>query len=183
MAIVYQHKRLDNNTVFYIGIGKDKARAYSKSGRNKHWHNVVNKVGYSVTILIGEISMEEAWRLEMELISYYGRSHLGTGLLVNVTEGGELGYNRLGTWTGKKLSPEHREKLRQAKLGKKRPKHTEETKLKISESHKGKTVLETTKEKLRIINTGKKHSEETKEKLRNITIAYRSAITKSLNPT
>jgi hypothetical protein len=174
MAIVYQHKRLDTNTVFYVGIGKDKARAYSKSGRNKHWHNIVNKVDYSVTILIGEISMDEAWRLEMELISYYGRTHLGTGLLANVTEGGELGYNRIGIWTGKKLSSEHREKLRQAKLGKKRPKHSEETKIKISESHKGKIVLDSTKEKLRAINMGKKHSDETKEKLRNITISQRA---------
>jgi hypothetical protein len=166
MAVVYQHRRLDNNTVFYVGIGKSISRAYSKSGRTNYWRNIVNKVGYSVTVLIGEISMEEAWRLEMELISYYGRFHLGEGLLVNMTEGGELGYNRLGTWLGKKLSPEHKEKLRLAKLGKKRPKHSEETKAKMSKSHKGKILSETTKEKIRIVNIGKKLSEETKDKLR-----------------
>ena len=174
MAVVYQHKRLDDNTVFYVGIGKDVARAYSKSGRSKHWRNIVNKVGYSVTILIGEISMEEACRLEVELISYYGRLYLGEGLLVNITSGGELGYNRRGTWLGKKLSPEHKEKFRLAKLGKKRAKHSEETKAKMRKSHSGKKLSEETKEKLRIINTGKKHSDETKEKLRNITIAQRA---------
>ena len=45
---------------------------------------------------------------------------------------------------------------------------SEETKLKISVSHKGKVLSEETKEKLRVINTGKKHSEETKQKLREI---------------
>ena len=37
MACVYQHRRLDDNTVFYIGIGKDASRAYSKKQRNPYW--------------------------------------------------------------------------------------------------------------------------------------------------
>jgi hypothetical protein len=176
MAVVYQHRRLDDDAVFYIGIGQNKARAYSKSGRNKYWKNIVNKVGYRVIILIGEISLEESWKIEIGLISYYGRYDLGTGLLVNMTEGGEGSHGRTGSWLGKKLSPEHKEKLRLAKLGKTRPKHSDETKIKISQSHEGKIVSDITKEKLRIINTGKKHSEETKEKLRNITIAHRSKL-------
>ena len=35
MAILYRHIRLDKNVPFYIGIGKDIKRAYSKSNRNK----------------------------------------------------------------------------------------------------------------------------------------------------
>ncbi len=37
MAIVYKHIRLDNDTVFYIGIGKNQKRPYSKNYRNKYW--------------------------------------------------------------------------------------------------------------------------------------------------
>jgi hypothetical protein len=153
MAVVYQHRRLDDNTIFYIGIGKDKYRAYSKCGRNTHWKNIVNKVGYAVDILIDGCTIDDARVVEIGMISDYGgASNPGTK----------------GTWLGKTLSPEHKEKLRLAKLGKKRGSHSEETKLKISVSHKGKVLSEETKEKLRVINTGKKHSEETKQKLREI---------------
>ena len=41
--VLYQHERLDNNKVFYVGIGNI-TRAYSKHGRNQYWKNVVNKV-------------------------------------------------------------------------------------------------------------------------------------------
>ena len=50
-CIVYQHIRLDTNTIFYIGIGKNLKRPYSKNYRNNYWHNVVNKAGYKVEIL------------------------------------------------------------------------------------------------------------------------------------
>ena len=89
MAYVYQHIRLDTNEVFYIGIGKNKCRAYSKSDRNKHWHHIVNKVGYSAQIIFEEITWEEAIVKEKELIEYYGRRDKGSGTLVNMTDGGE----------------------------------------------------------------------------------------------
>lgn len=43
--------------------------------------------------------------------------------------------------------------------------HSEETKKKISESHKGKTVSEETRKKLSKTSKGRKHSEETKKQL------------------
>ncbi|RAZ47421.1 hypothetical protein DP175_03995 [Polynucleobacter paneuropaeus] len=47
----YAHKKPDGS-IFYIGQGSTKyKRAYSTKGRNKHWHNVVNKHGYEVEIL------------------------------------------------------------------------------------------------------------------------------------
>jgi hypothetical protein len=168
MAVVYQHRRLDDNTIFYIGIGKDKYRAYSKCGRNTHWKNIVNKVGYAVDILIDGCTIDDARVVEIGMISDYGRADLKEGQLVNMADGGASNPGTKGTWLGKTLSPEHKEKLRLAKLGKKRGSHSEETKLKISVSHKGKVLSEETKEKLRVINTGKKHSEETKQKLREI---------------
>jgi len=36
MAVVYRHLK-PCGEVFYIGIGNDKDRAYSKRGRNKFW--------------------------------------------------------------------------------------------------------------------------------------------------
>ena len=60
MAIVYRHIRLDTRRPFYIGIGVNKARAYSVKNRNKHWHNIVNKSGYEVQILFDYLTYEEA---------------------------------------------------------------------------------------------------------------------------
>jgi hypothetical protein len=89
MAIVYQHRRGDDGSVFYVGVGKDYNRAYSKAGRNKYWHNIVNKVGYFVDILHHECSIEEAKRIEVGLIETIGRHLKGTGKLVNITDGGD----------------------------------------------------------------------------------------------
>jgi len=44
-------------------------------------------------------------------------------------------------------------------------KHTEKTKLKISNAHKGKKLSEETKQKLSLAGVGKKHTAETKQKL------------------
>jgi hypothetical protein len=88
MALVYRHKKPSGET-FYIGIGVVKKRAYSKHGRNKHWHNVVNKYGYEVEILTKDVDYETARELERILISYYGRKDLKKGFLVNMTDGGE----------------------------------------------------------------------------------------------
>jgi hypothetical protein len=48
MPMVYLHKRIDNGRVFYIGIGKNEKRAYTKYGRNSHWNNVANVSGYDI---------------------------------------------------------------------------------------------------------------------------------------
>jgi len=73
MAIVYEHLRNDTNEVFYVGIGKEEGRAYEKRSRNKHWYNIVNKVGYTVNIAHKGIEHEEAKNIEIILIEKYGR--------------------------------------------------------------------------------------------------------------
>ena len=93
MAIVYQHRRLDNNQVFYIGIGKNVKRAYSNRNRNKHWLNLVNKYGYEVDVLISGIDYDYACNIEYGMIIDYGRIDLGTGCLVNLTDGGKGSVN------------------------------------------------------------------------------------------
>ena len=93
MAIVYTHSK-PNGDVFYVGIGVYKKRAYSVHGRNKHWHNTVNKYGYDVNILFNDVDYETAKQCERYLIKYYGRKDLGLGSLVNFTDGGE-GYSNM----------------------------------------------------------------------------------------
>lgn len=101
MAIVYQHRRLDNGEVFYVGIGSKDTRAYYNRSRNIHWHNIANKHGYSVEITHRDLCWEEACSIEQYLISFYGRRDLNEGSLVNMTSGGE-GANNLSEETIKK---------------------------------------------------------------------------------
>jgi hypothetical protein len=93
MAYVYQHIRLDTDTVFYIGIGSDTDGKFNRANlikgrKNPHWNNVVNKVGHRVEILTDGISWKEACKEEKRLIKLYGRIADG-GILTNITEGGD----------------------------------------------------------------------------------------------
>lgn len=131
---VYQHRRLDTNEIFYIGIGKTEKRAYSIYQRNRHWHHIVDKVGHKVEIVTTCETWEEACQIERYLIKYYGRRDLGLGNLVNFTDGGEGTVNRV-------VSDETRKKLSLASTGninRRGQTHSEETKLKMSLAKKGK---------------------------------------------
>ena len=132
MAVVYRHRRLDTNEIFYVGIGKRKTRAYSKSSRNKMWMDITNKTEYSIEILAEDLELEDAKELEIFLIQEYGRKILGTGKLVNITDGGDYS----NTNQGKKFSYEHKQKISQAHKGKL---ISEETKKRISESKQNKS--------------------------------------------
>lgn len=88
MFYVYLHLTEDTNEVFYVGKGKG-PRAYKLSGRNKFWHNVVNKHGFTVKIVEENLTEEQSILLEKKLINEYGRRNLGTGKLVNLTDGGD----------------------------------------------------------------------------------------------
>lgn len=138
MAIVYSHTRLDNNTIFYIGIGNEYKRAYSKHSRNFYWNNIVSKTDYKVDILFENLTWDEACKKEVELISLYGRKDLKKGLLVNLTEGGD----------GVKG-------------------HSQETIDKITKAHKGRIQSEEEKSKRNNSRKGYFHSEETKKKIGN----------------
>ena len=134
MAIVYKHTK-PNNDIFYIGIGVVKKRAYSKHGRNNHWHNTVNKYGYNVEILFDNIDYLEAKQIESYLIKYYGRKDLGLGNLVNMTDGGEGALNM-----NLKERELRRERMKTYNSKEKDYSFTqsEDYKLKMSESTKGK---------------------------------------------
>ena len=82
----------------------------------------------------------------------------------NITDGG-IG----GSAKGKNVSEETRKKLSESHKGQtpwnKGKHHSEETKKKISEAQKGKMLSEEAKNKLSEYNKGKKLSEETKKKI------------------
>jgi hypothetical protein len=93
MAIVYRHRRLDTNEIFYVGIGKKESRAYQKRSRNQFWKNIIDKTNYEVEIIARDLSYNDACELEILLIREYGRRDLGLGNLVNLTDGRKLNIN------------------------------------------------------------------------------------------
>jgi len=114
--VVYRHIRLDKNTPFYIGIGKDISRPYNKKDRSNFWKSIIGKTEYAVEILFEYLTKDQAIEKEIEFIELYGRVDLKTGTLCNMTCGGEgtgklnedLEFIRrkkiIATLTGKKAS-------------------------------------------------------------------------------
>ena len=144
MAYVYRHIRLDKNEPFYIGIATHLKRAYEKSQRNKIWKSIVSRTEYVVEILFDDLTREQACKKEYEFVSLYGRIHIGTGTLANLTCGGE---DFPGSWNiGRKATEEQKARLREA--AKHKPPFTEERKLNISKALKGKSKSIEHREKL-----------------------------------
>jgi len=113
MAYIYRHIRLDKNEPFYIGVGsaKNHYRAYSKCNRNKHWNNIVKNTDYEVDILFDDLDNDTAVLKEIEFIKLYGRVDLGTGCLVNLTDGGDGCLSR-------KITEEVKKKISLSNTGK-----------------------------------------------------------------
>lgn len=115
---VYLHRRGDNNEVFYVGKGRGR-RATCRHSRNRWWKAVVSKHGFIVEYVERELSEDEAFDLEIELIKFY--RDCGHALC-NISSGGDGA-------SGTKRTDEHKEKVAAAQRG--RPK-SEEVKLKMA---------------------------------------------------
>ena len=169
---VYSYLRKDGSP-YYIGKGK-KTRAYDFHGK----HIAVPKDKSRIQFVAKNLTEQESLNFEVILISKLGRKDNGTGILRNLTNGGE-GTSGYAPWNkGKKLRPHSEEtKLKmhlthtrnKTNLGSKR---TPEQKQKMSFMrkgrtpwNKGKTYTEEHKQTLSIAHTGKKVSEETKRKM------------------
>lgn len=177
---VYIHIRPDTGAVFYVGIGL-KHRPYKTTGRNKLWNNIFNKNKGNVTveILINNQSWQSSCQMEKALIKFYGRKDKHTGILCNLTDGGDgaCGYQptkaQIDRFTeyarnnpgmlGRKHSVATKEKIRSKNTGQKR---SCETRLRNIAAKLGTVHKESTKEKLRFLNTGKIVSDLTKCKMR-----------------
>lgn len=118
---VYEYLREDG-TPYYIGKGRGH-RAFTKQGHTVPLPPDKNRI----QIVEDNLTNDEAMALEIELIAKYGRKDLGTGILRNMTNGGEGSSGRV-------YSQETIEKIREGNRGKVQ---SEETKLKRAESLRG----------------------------------------------
>ena len=151
MALVYRHRRLDTNKIFYIGISKDFKRPFQNGKyRNKIWNNIVNKTSYLVEIISKDLDYSDALELEILLINIYGKIKNGSGTLANITDGGE-GTLGLESWCKgtKGIVKENSGSFKKGHklcLGRKL---SQEQKNKISKNNKGRIISEYTKKKIK----------------------------------
>jgi hypothetical protein len=111
MFYLYQHISKKTGDVFYVGIGES-SRPYDTANRSAFWTNVCTRHGHEVEIVKSFESWEDACEWEKFFISIYGRRDLKTGMLVNMTGGGEGAYN-----ISKELLEQKRKKIL-SKIGK-----------------------------------------------------------------
>ena len=153
---VYAYLRKDG-TPYYIGKGKGR--------RHIAEHKVVVPTDSTRIIFLAQNLNEfDAFELEKYYIQHYGRKDLGTGILRNLTDGGEGA-------SGCVRSNEYKEKLRRAKTGiARKPETIEKIKLNCARhvgnanGMFGKQHSDHTRELIRQKSLGRKHSAETNAK-------------------
>lgn len=129
----YMYTRRDG-TPYYVGKANDRKRAFSKL------HNATPPEKSRIFIQRWA-SEEEALSIEKWYISLFGRKDIGTGVLRNLTDGGEIGP------TGSK--------------------HSEESKKKVSVALTGIVRSPDTRARMSLAKTGLTHTEESKQKIRD----------------
>ena len=140
MSIYYIYAYLrEDFTPYYIGKGSGR-RAYVK-------HGSINlpKDRSLIRLFMKNLTEEVAHALEVRFIAAFGRKDNGTGILRNLTDGGE-------GISGCIRSEETKRKMSEAKKGEKHPLF-------------GKTLSPETRQKISDYRKGKTHSEESKRKM------------------
>ena len=164
---VYAYLRKDSRTPYYIGKGK--------GNRAWNWHRNIPVPKDKKRIVMLETNLTElgAFAIERRMIRWYGRKDLGTGILRNMSDGGEgvTGYTHTLETRAKlsKLSKGRTctwgDKISEANYGRIASK---ETRAKISEANRKRIVTDETRAKMSAIRKGrpgKPNSLETRAKL------------------
>lgn len=180
---VYEYLREDG-TPYYVGKGIGK--------RWKEKHNVPIPPKSRVKFVAENLDEQTAIDLEIELISKYGRKDLGTGILRNLTNGGDgvsgrtdsedtrLKKSNAQTLKNSKRKQEGwvypKEAREQISAMKKGVPKTREHVAKVSNSLNSRSAKEKEewKAKLSAAKQGKPRSEETKAKIRAAMLAKKS---------
>jgi hypothetical protein len=189
---VYMYLR-SNGTPYYVGKGSGK-RAWDKHSSYCPRPRDENK------IIITHSSLTELWAfaIERQLIRWYGRENNKTGILRNLTDGGDGGCGRvMSEETRNKISVAHTGRIHTDKSrsnmsnGQKGKKYSDEARRNMSLAAKGKPKSKEHVEKVSAANRGKKrtieqrskcasfgmldkrHSQETKQKMRLAQLGFK----------
>ncbi len=106
---VYTYSDPDTNQPFYVGKGteyrsvihlQEAQRAINKPGRKSRKINKIIKILKQnklplIDKVVTDITNDEACKIEIELILKFGRLDIGTGILYNLTDGGDGCCNRI----------------------------------------------------------------------------------------
>lgn len=161
----YVYRHIFNNGAIYIGKGVgDRYKSFNQ--RNVYWTSTFRKYGLKeASIIIPNLSEDEAFELENLVISEYRNMGLKMCNLNNGGKGGQIGFHhseeskiRISTkQIGKFVSDETKAKISLA---------TKKQFLEKGHPMKGKHISEEIKRSLSIARLGARNSDETREKKR-----------------
>jgi hypothetical protein len=160
----------EDRTPYYIGKGKkyrafQKRRCGAKPPKNRK----------RIIFLKQNLTEEEAFKHEVYMISIFGRKDLGTGILLNRSDGGEGSSGWIAT-------PELRKRMSEYRNGKKLKPLSQETKQKLREINLGKTHSDESKLKMSKSRKGKKRNPHSTETRKKISLANQGVFNGQKNP-